>query len=102
MIESDEGMKPELSDDTVLGNILGDIYGITFWIDVVTELCSLDGFFDGSNDGKLDRLLLIYSLVYTDGKVIGSDEGIKLGYNDGKVLGTILGNGNVITLGLDV
>ena len=28
----------------------------------------------------------------TDGKALGSDEGIKLGYTDDKVLGTILGN----------
>ena len=31
-----------------------------------------------------------------------SDEGIKLESTDGKVLGTILGNVNVITFGLDV
>ena len=28
----------------------------------------------------------------TDGKALGSDEGIKLGSTDDKVLGTILGN----------
>ena len=41
------------------------------------------------------------SLVYTDGKLFGSDEGIRLGSTDGKVLGTILGNVDGITLGLD-
>ena len=36
------------------------------------------------------------SLGYTEGKVHGYDEGIKLGCTDGKVIGTILG------LGIDV
>ena len=40
--------------------------------------------------------------VYTDGKVIGSDEGIKQGLSDDKVLGTIPGNLYVITRGIDV
>ena len=38
---------------------------------------------------------------YTNGKVNGSDEGIKLGCTDGKVIFTILGNVNRIILGLD-
>ena len=42
------------------------------------------------------------SLGYTDGKVHGSDEVIKLRCSDGKVLGTILGNLDGIILGLDV
>ena len=29
---------------------------------------------------------------YNDGKVIGSDEGIRMGYTYGKVIGTILVN----------
>ena len=41
-------------------------------------------------------------MVYTDGKVIGSDEGIKLRSTDDKVFGTILGNVDRITLGLDI
>ena len=32
------------------------------------------------------------SLVYTDGKVLGSDEVIKLGLSGGKVFVTIIGN----------
>ena len=60
--------------------------------------------------------MLGFSLGYTDGKVLGYDEGIKLGYNGGKVLGsdegiklgstdgkvfvTILGNIDIITLGI--
>ena len=39
---------------------------------------------------------------YTDGKVLGYDEGIKLEYNDGKVFGTIPGNVDIIILGLDI
>ena len=46
--------------------------------------------------------MLGYSLVSTDGKVLGYDEGIKLGLFDGKVLGNILGNVDGITLVLDV
>ena len=42
-------------------------------IDVGIELDSLDVFFDGSNDGKLEALFLGGSLVYTDGKLLGSD-----------------------------
>ena len=42
------------------------------------------------------------SLGYIDGKVLGSDEGIKLGSTDAKVIGTILGNVDGIILGLDV
>ena len=34
--------------------------------------------------------------------MLGSDEGIKLGYTDGKVFGTILGNVDIITLGIDI
>ena len=39
---------------------------------------------------------------YNDGKVVGSDKGIKLGSIDGKMIGNILGNVDVITLGIDV
>ena len=38
----------------------------------------------------------------TDDKVLGSDEGIKLGLFYSKVFDTILGNVDKITLGLDV
>ena len=43
-----------------------------------------------------------YSLGCTDDKLIGSDEGIKLGFSDGEVVGTILGNVDGITHGIDV
>ena len=42
------------------------------------------------------------SLGSTDGKVLVSDEGIKLGIFDCKLVGTILGNIDVITLALNV
>ena len=38
----------------------------------------------------------------TDVKVHGSDQGIKLGSTVGKVIGAIIGNLDVIILGLDV
>ena len=40
------------------------------------------------------------SLGYTDDKLLGSDEGIKLKLSDGKFLGTMFVNVDVITLGL--
>ena len=46
--------------------------------------------------------MLGVSLGYTDGKDIGSDEGIKLGCTDGKVYGTKIGNVDIITLGIDI
>ena len=62
----------------------------------------LDGSFDGSNDVKLEGLLLGDSLVYNDGKVLGYYEGIKLGFTDGKLLVTMLGNVDKIKLWIDV
>ena len=50
----------------------------------------------------IKRLFLWDSLVYTDGKVFGSDEGIKKGLSDGEVLGNIIGNVDLITHGLGV
>ena len=70
--------------------------------DVGTELVYLYGYIDGYNYFNLEVLLLGQSLVYTDGKVLGSDEGIKLGLSFGKVIGTILGNVYGITLRIDV
>ena len=42
------------------------------------------------------------SLGYTDGKVYGSDEGIKLGCIDGILIGTIIVNVDGIIIGIDV
>ena len=39
-------------------------------------------------------------MEYTDGKVFGSDECIRLGSSDGKLLGTIIGNFMEAHLGL--
>ena len=101
VLGSYEGIKLGLSGGKVLGTILGNVYVIILGMDVGTELVSLDGLFDGSNDGKLERLFLGDSLEYTDGKLIGSDEGIKLVSADDKVLGIILGNVDGIILGID-
>ena len=71
-------------------------------IDAGTDLVSLDGSIDGSNDFKLEVLLIKDSLGSTDKTVLGSYEGIKLGLFDGKVRDTIFGNVYVITLGIIV
>ena len=70
-------------------------------VGVGTELGTLEGSFDISNDGNLEVLFLVVSLGYTDGKVIGSDEGIKLELSYIKFIGTILVNVVGITLGID-
>ena len=70
--------------------ILGNLYGITLGVDVGIDLVSLDRSFDGSNDDKLEGLFLVDSLVLSDDKLLGSDEGIKLVSTYGKVIGTIL------------
>ena len=41
-------------------------------------------------------------MVSTDGKVLVSDAGIKIGSNCGQYIGTILGDVDGITLGFDV
>ena len=60
----------------MLDTILANVDGITLDIDVGTGPSSLDGLFDGYNYGKLEGLLLVGSLGSTDGKVLGSDEGV--------------------------
>ena len=67
-----------LSDGKVLGTTLENGDRIILVIDIGTELGYLNVSFDGSNDGKLEGLLIGYPLGYTDGKVLGSDEGMKL------------------------
>ena len=47
----------------------GNLDGITLGLNVGTELGSLDGFFDGSNDFKHDKIVVEDSPGYTDGKV---------------------------------
>ena len=99
---SDEGIKLGSTDGKVRGTIHGNLYGITLGIDVWIDLVSLDESFDVSNDGNLEILLLGSSLRLTDGKVLGSEKGIKLVSTYSKLLGTILGNVYGITLGLHV
>ena len=78
----DEGIKMGLSYSEVISIILGNVGGIKIEIDVGIVLGSLDRSFDKCNDGKLEVLLLGDSLGSADDKVIGSDEGIKLGLFD--------------------
>ena len=66
------------------------------WID------SLHGDFYGSDNGKLEGLLLGVLLGSTNDKELGSDEGIKLRSTDIKLLSNILGNVDGITLGIDI
>ena len=98
----DKGIKLLSTDGKRIYTILANVYVIILGLDVVSELGYLYGSFDGSNDVKLEGLFIGGSLVSTDGKFIGSDEGIKLGYTGGKVLGTIFGGVDGITLGIDV
>ena len=86
----------------MLGTIPGNVYGIIHEFDVGTYLGSVDGSFDGSNDGNLEGLFLGGSLGYTDGKLIGSDEVVKLVSTGGKLFVTVFGNVDRITLGIDI
>ena len=67
MFGSDEGIKLVLSNGKCFGVILGNVDGITIGLDVGTELCYLYGSFDGSNDFKLEGLLLEDLRGYIDG-----------------------------------
>ena len=86
MLGSDEGIKMGSSGCKFLIFVIVIVYGITLGIDVGTELGSLDGSYDGYNDGNCDDLLHRESL----------------GSTDGKVQRTVLGNVDVITLGVEV
>ena len=82
---SDEGLKMVCTDGKLFVTIPVNVDRITLGLDIGTNLVSLDGSFDGSNDGKLEGLLIGYAMGYIDGKLLGSDGGIKLGSTDGKV-----------------
>ena len=86
----------------MLGTLLRNVDGITLDIYVRTELGSLNESFYGSNDDKLELSFIGDSLGSTNGKVIGSDEGIKLGLFHREVLDNIFVNIDGITLGIDV
>ena len=92
MLGSDEVIKQVLFVGNVIGTILGNVYEIILGLDVGTELVPLYGFFDISNAVHLEALLLEDSMIYTNGKVLGSDEGNKFVSSNSQVLGTILGN----------
>ena len=68
-------------------------------VDVGTQQGYLYGSFDSSYDCKIEVSLIGESLGSTEGKVIGSDEGIKLGSSGVKVIGAVLIDVDVITLG---
>ena len=55
---SDKVIKLVLSDDKVIGTLLRDVYGMTSELDFGTDMGSLDGSFNGSNDDKLEVLFL--------------------------------------------
>ena len=55
---SDEGIKLESTYGKVIVTILRNLYGITLRLDIGTELRFLDGSSDGSNEGKIEGLLL--------------------------------------------
>ena len=82
VLGSYEFIKLELFYGKLIGNILVNNDGITHELDVGTELTSLDGSFDGSNDGTLEELLIGDSLETNDCIVLRFDEGIKLGSSD--------------------
>ena len=102
VIDSYEGIKLWLSNGKFIGTILEDINVIKVRIDNGTKLGSLFGSFDGSNDGNLEGIFLGGSLLFYDGKVFGSDDGIKLGLSDINMLCTILGNVDLIIFGIDI
>ena len=102
VLGSNEGIKLVSTDGKVFGNIFGNLDGITIGIDVGTELGSLDGTSDSFNYEKLEILLLGDRKRSTYCKVLVSDDGINLVSTEGKVLGTLLGNEDITTLGIDV
>ena len=58
MITYDKGINLGLSDGNMLVTILGNVDIIINGLDVGPNFGSLDGSFDSSNDGNIDRLLL--------------------------------------------
>ena len=92
----------ESTGGKLIGTILVNVDVITLGIDVGTDLTSSTRSFGCSNHGKLDRFWLRGALRPTGGKVLGSDEVIKIGSTNGNVPGTILGNLERIILGIDV
>ena len=75
VLGSDEGIKLESTDGKCFVTILGNVDRITLWLNIGTNLGFLDGSFDGSNEGRLEKLLLGDPMVSTDVKLFRSDEG---------------------------
>ena len=98
---SDEVIKLGLSYGKVIDTILGNLDGVILGIDDETNLVYLDESFDDYNESKVEGLFREGSFLSTGGKVLGSDEGIKLGLFDGKVLRTILWNVYAIIFVID-
>ena len=90
------------TDGKLLVTIIVNVDGIALDIDVGTNMGSLDWFFDDYKYNKLEGLLLVYLLGYTDDKVCGYNEGIEMVSTDVKVLGTLLWDVDEITLEVDV
>ena len=97
MIGSDEGIKMGSTDGRFLFTVSVNVDVITLGIYFGTDLGYLYGSFDGFNYRKLEGLLIGDALGYTDGKVLGSYKGIKMGLSGGKVFVAILGNVDLIT-----
>ena len=102
VLGSDKAIKMKVYGTAVLGTILGDVYGITLCLYVETKPRSLDEYFDGLNDGKIEGSFIGGSNGSTYDRVFGFDEGIKLELSHGIVLGTILVNIDGITFGVYV
>ena len=102
LLGSDEGVKMGSTDGKVIGTILGYANGITLGIDFGTEIGAIEVSYYDSKDVKAEGLLFGGTLGYTHGKVLGSVERIELVLSVVELFGTIFGNVNEITLGIDV
>ena len=78
MLGSYEGITLGSTDGKVIGTILGNVDGIILVLDVGTELVYLDGSFDASHDGRLEKLWIGYSLGCTDDILLVYDEAYQL------------------------
>ena len=72
----------------MVGTKLKNADGVSHGLDFGTYLESLDGYFNGFNEDKFEDLLIVDSLGYNVGKVLGSYVYIKPGYTDDEAIGT--------------
>ena len=75
----------------MIGTTLGSAEVPTFGIYDYTDLRSLEGFTDGTEDGKFDGLLLGARLGLVDRLNINMDKVTELGFWGRKLFGTTLG-----------